>query len=247
MRVKRLEELQAAIHAIEGVQGTESMLCPPSAGQSMAPSSVPPSPGLHEWFGLAEAQTQTQNPLWIPPVGILLRQAALCSGGGGVVWIGRCVWPYPRALGSAGLLRRSIFIEPSDDASRLWAIDVAARSPAAAAVVADGSGLNLAATRRLQLAAESGSAPVLCARPPQELDRLSAAAIRWLVRCTPSTDKTPRWTVELLRCKGVRPETEVLRWTMEWKGAQGDLAVHAELVDRSDPAPRLFAGVQRSA
>ena len=236
MRVKRLEELQAAIHAIEGgrvalTASAASRQCDPprtTRPPAAASLSVPP-PGLHEWFGLAEAQTQTQNPLWIPPVGILLRQAALCSGGGGVVWIGRCVWPYPRALVYAGLLRRSIFIEPSDDASRLWAIDVAARSPAAAAVVADGSGFDLAATRRLQLAAESGSAPVLCARPPQELDRLSAAAIRWLVRCTPSTDKTPRWTVELLRCKGVQPG--------EWKSAQGGVAVHAALVDRPDPAP----------
>ena len=63
----------------------------------------------------------------------------------------------------------------------LWAIDLA-RCTAVAAVVADGS--RLAATRRLQLAAESGSALVLCARPPEEIDHLSAATTRWRGRPT---------------------------------------------------------------
>jgi protein ImuA len=153
------------------------------------------------------------------------------------------------------LLRRSVFIDPPDDGTRLWAIDAAARCSAAAAVVADGSGLDLAATRRLQLAAEAGSALVLCARPPGELECLSAAATRWRVHCARLADENPslnpslnpRWIVELLRCKGVRPKSEVLRWTMEWKGAQGGLVVHAVLVDRPDPAPQSVVGIRRSA
>jgi hypothetical protein len=212
------------------------------------------------------------GPRWTPPLGILLHLALQSlegrsgGGGGGVVWIGRRCWPYPHVLGSAGL-RRSVFIDPPDDASRLWAIDLAARCRAVASVVADGAGLDMAATRRLQLAAEAGSSLVLCARPPDELDRLSAAATRWLVRCAPSADKAPRWIVELLRCKGVQPESRVLRapggnvssrsvasgggrrWTVEWKGAQGGLVVHTVLVDRSDPAeqPQAGARARRSA
>ena len=145
-------------------------------------------------------------------------------------------------------MQRSIFVDPPDGASRLWTIDLAARCPGVAAVVADGSGLDMAATRRLQLASEAGSALVLCARPPNEVDHLSAAATRWLVRCAPATDKAPRWIVELLRCKGVQPESEVLR-TVEWKGAQGGVVVHAALVDRPDPAeqPQAGARARRSA
>jgi len=146
------------------------------------------------------------------------------------------------------LLRQSIFIDPPDDMSRLWAIDLAARCPAVAAVVADGSRLDMAATRRLQLAAEAGSALVLCARPPSEIDHLSAATTRWRVRCALSADKIPRWNVELLRCKGMRPDGQ---WTVEWRSAQaqaqGGVVVHAALADRPDPAAPARAPVRWSA
>ncbi len=204
-------------------------------------------PGLHEWFGLAD------TPRWIPPLGILLYLVSRSltgeggKGRGGVAWIGRHCWPFLHGLPPADrhvLLARSIFIDPPDAMSRLWAIDLAARCPATAVVVTDGSGLNLAATRRLQLAAESGSARVLSARPPREMNHLSAATTRWLVRSALSADKTPRWNVQLLRCKGMQPDGQ---WTVEWKSAQGGVVVHAVLADRPDPASKKGALVCRSA
>jgi len=48
-------------------------------------------------------------------------------------------------------------------------------------VVADGRGLTMAMTRRLQLAAESGHALALLARDPRDRSQLSAAATRWTV------------------------------------------------------------------
>jgi protein ImuA len=253
MRTQRLKELQTAIHAIEGGWGgthsEDAAGVRVVRGRVDAPThdslrSLCVPPGVHEWFGVAHAAHN-----WAPPLGILLHLAlrSLEGSPGCVVWIGRRCWPYPHVLNGVGL-RRSIFVDPPDGASRLWTIDLAARCPGVAAVVADGSGLDMAATRRLQLASEAGSALVLCARPPNEVDHLSAAATRWLVRCAPATDKVPRWIVELLRCKGVQPESEVLR-TMEWKGAQGGVVVHAALVDRSDPAeqPQADARARRSA
>jgi protein ImuA len=253
MRTQRLEELQAAIHAIEGgwhegggkgkpclPLGTEDCLRLTGANELALATPA----GVHEWFGVAHAAHG-----WAPPLGILLHLAlrSLEGGPGCVVWIGRRCWPYPHVLNGAGL-QRSIFVDPPDGASRLWTIDLAARCPGVAAVVADGSGLDMAATRRLQLASEAGSALVLCARPPNEVDHLSAATTRWLVRCAPAADRAPRWIVELLRCKGVQPESEVLR-TVEWKGAQGGVVVHAALVDRPDPAeqPQAGARARRSA
>ncbi|MHC4786742.1 MAG: ImuA family protein, partial [Planctomycetota bacterium] len=239
MRTPRLKELQTAIHAIEG-GWYEAGGTGPGGTHSWC---VPPK-GVHEWFGVAHAAHN-----WAPPLGILLHLAlrSLEGSPGCVVWIGRRCWPYPHVLNGAGL-RRSIFVDPPDGASRLWTIDLAARCPGVAAVVADGSGLDMAATRRLQLSAEAGSALVLCARPPNEVDRLSAAATRWRVRCAPATGRAPRWIVELLRCKGVQPESEVLR-TVEWKGAPGGVVVHAALVDRPDPAeqPQAGARARRSA
>ena len=208
------------------------------------PDELPMPPGLHEWFGLTDA------PRWIPPLGILLylvNQSLTGEGSRAVAWIGRHCWPFLHGLPPADrnvLLARSIFIDPPDEMSRLWAIDLAARCPATAVVVTDGSGLNLAATRRLQLAAESGSARVLCARPPREMNHLSAATTRWLVRSAPSADKIPRWNVQLLRCKGMQPDGQ---WTVEWKSAQGGVVVHAVLADRPDPASKNGALVRRSA
>ena len=250
MQAERLTQLREAIAAIEHGK-------PRRAPSSRCIGGLPVTPGFHEWFGLADSPRAPRTQRWIPPLGILLylaRRSLRAAGGGRteVVWIGRRCWPFLQGLAPDDrgvLLRQSIFIDPPDDMSRLWAIDLAARCPAVAAVVADGSRLDMAATRRLQLAAESGSALVLCARPPSEIDHLSAATTRWRVRCALSADKIPRWNVELLRCKGMRPDGQ---WTVEWRSAQvqaqGSIVVHAALADRPDPAaPAGDALVRRSA
>ncbi|MEZ6015570.1 MAG: hypothetical protein R3F49_10680 [Planctomycetota bacterium] len=67
-------------------------------------------------------------------------------------------------------------------------------------MVADASGFDMAATRRLALAANTGEALALLARPPHEAGALSAAATRWQV--TRAGDSlAPRWRLTLLRAK----------------------------------------------
>jgi hypothetical protein len=146
-----------------------------------------------------------------------------------VVWIGRAVRPYPHLLlrgcppfsrfassrqSTANvrdrlLLERSLFIDPPDDRTRLWAIDLALRCPALSAVIADGRGLSMSQTRRLQLAAEAGGTLALLARPPEEAGELSAARTRWRVSPTPSATDRPRWNIELLHRKGARGDLNV--------------------------------------
>lgn len=110
------------------------------------------------------------------------------------------------------LLSRSLFVDAARH--RPWAIEAALRCPSVAAVVADGSGLDMRATRRMQLAAEAGRSFGLLARPAREERELSAAATRWRVRRSlrRDADPRPRWTIELLRCKSVRGGM----WT--WRG-----------------------------
>ncbi|MEE8460043.1 MAG: hypothetical protein V3S08_09215 [Phycisphaerales bacterium] len=250
MKAKQLAQLREAIAAIEHGRHDQSG----SRASASGADTLPLPPGVHEWFGLDDKSCTSRTSRWIPPLGILLYLArrSLEGNQAGVVWIGRRCWPFLQGLAPDDrgvLLRQSIFIDPPDVMTRLWAIDLAARCPAVAAVVADGSRLDMAATRRLQLAAEAGSALVLCARPPGEIDHLSAATTRWRVRCASSADKIPRWNVELLRCKGMRPEGQ---WTVEWRSAQakdkGSIVVHAALADRPDPAaPAGGALVLRSA
>jgi hypothetical protein len=215
---------------------------------------------VHEWFGLAEPASASRG--WTPPLGILihlawqaLEQASNAASGGRVIWIGRRIWPHPRALiretaegvvgGVGGLLCCSVFIDPPDDASRLWAIDLALRCPAVVAVVADGHGLELPQTRRLQLAAEAGAALGLLSRPPGELERRSTASTRWRVR--PALGPRPRWAVELLRCKGAHRQTAAAMvdvggvggvggqrtWTLELDRVKGVVSAPAEVGDRS--------------
>jgi hypothetical protein len=79
------------------------------------------------------------------------------------------------------LVGRSLFIDPPHGDERIWAIDLAMRCPAFAVVVADGSGLEMAHSRRLQLAAQEGRSLALLARPTRDEQCISAAATRWRV------------------------------------------------------------------
>ena len=192
--------------------------------------------------------------------------------GGVVVWIGRYCWPHPRVMvrreaGFNGareaegrmLLRRSLFADPSGTAARLWAVDLALRSPAVAAVVTDGRGFDMAATRRLQLAAESRRGMALLARPRDELSCLSVAATRWVVAWAgpsaqerksirekaaswpedsdvngdmPSWLFRPRWILTLQRCRSQRTAVHTEhQWMLEWKRGQLVVVVSSELVD----------------
>jgi hypothetical protein len=222
---------------------------------------------IHEWF-CDERGNGFVRRGWLPPHSLFIHFAYLAiapeaSDVGLIIWIGRRIWPHAASLWRAAwpgcddfsiaaqLLNRSVFINPPDDASRVWAIDLALRSAAVKVVLADGSRLKMAESRRLQLAAERGKALALLARPGWEVAELSAAATRWRVRRTPSSSSAPRWIVELLRCKqsqGRSGSAMVLHnlsranscgdadaggWEVEY-AAPGHLRLVADVVDRSD-------------
>ncbi len=227
--------LATAIRVIEGITDRAG----PAEREDVDPGWEGPSLArgmIHEWFvgGLIESSRND----W-PPLGILAHLAARAlegepGVGGRVLWIGRRCWPYPPALAafSPVLLRRSVFVEAphTPPAARVWAIDAALRCPAITAVVADGSGLDIAATRRLQLAAHAGRALALIARPFREIQELSTAATRWVVGRRVFAGR-PGWTVELVRRKGVGHLMEVgWRCGLEWDHASGVVGVPADVV-----------------
>ncbi len=103
-----------------------------------------------------------------------------------IIWVGKKCFPYPAVLARDSgrdlrLLQRSLFVRAESLADRVWVADLAVRCGLAGAVIADGSSLDMAATRRLQLAAKSRGAFIFLARPPQDLDKLSAASTRWMI------------------------------------------------------------------
>jgi len=230
--------------------------------------------GVHEWFS-AEAS----GAAWLPPMAVLIGlawraiSADAPASGGQVVWVGRRCWAYPHALvrrdpaepGGAGdrlLLERSVFVDPPDRATRVWAIDLALRRPGVAVVIGDASGLTMAESRRVQLATVSrggiGGAVGLLARPGWERRELSAARTRWLVTPTSAAESDlyeQSWTAELLRCKGVQPAVWSARaWRVrrdhgtgsigEWTPSDGGVA--ADVVDRSAGASRASPGIART-
>lgn len=210
----------------------------------------PPAPGadhlrwgcLHEWF----CEEQDGAPALLLHIARrAMRQRAGAADAAGVrpiIWISPHRRTYPPAL--APLLPMVVWVQSPDRRARLWSIDLALRCRGVSAVIADGVGLEMAASRRLQLAAETGGTLGLLYRPMRDRSMLSVAATRWMVRPSPSPTSHPRWSVELLRCKGAQPDREAPRcFTVEWDHVQGDLVVPDQLADRSGAAAGATARV----
>jgi hypothetical protein len=209
----------------EGGEGGEGV----RAEASVSPWASLTRGQVHEWLGGLGGDEGREGGDEHAPMPLLVHLAwrALSDDGGSgaagdglVVWIGRTVWPSGWALASADplgrhLLRRSLLVDARDAGERVWAMDLALRQPGVAAVIGDGTGLDMAASRRLQLAAASrarggdgpgGTAPLaLLSRPGREGRALSAAATRWRAGPVVSENGRPRWSVALVRRKGLRP------------------------------------------
>jgi hypothetical protein len=207
--------------------------------------------GIHEWFAGSEERdgipAQAPRAILAHVARAAMKTRLGEPGYSSLIWIGRMCWPCPAVI--PDLLACSIWIDPPDAASRLWAIDLALRCKGVGAVIADGCGLDMGSSRRLQLAAEAGRTIGLLARPASEVRVLSAAATRWRVSLVPTEGKRPRWTVELLRCKGVRPATDAsaMRCIVEWQHAQGACRVSPEMAGGAGAPARVGGEVGSGA
>jgi len=156
-----------------------------------------------------------------------------------------------RDLFAPGLLRaglhpdRVIYAEARRDRDILPLVEEGLREKGLAAVVGEVTRMGLAASRRLQLAAEGSGVSALIIRrwwtlAEKELTALPTAAVtRWRIAPAPSEFLPApglgreRWQVELLRCRGAEP----FSWILEACDAKGRLALPADLADRPDQAP----------
>lgn len=171
----------------------------------------------------------------------------LFSRRGPVAWIAaRRARLYAPGLAALGLdPRRLVLVEATRGAERAWAFEEALRSGVPAAVLAELEEPGFVASRRLQLAAGSGTTGLLLAqgRPPAAP---SAARSRWRIASASSTPRiaglacgddagdrglalsigpgAPRWRVELRRGPGATTGA----WTIEC-GAGGPQLADAAL------------------
>lgn len=128
-----------------------------------------------------------------------------------ILWIGKRSWPSPPALAalsslhnshSQSLFEHSIFIDPQNDTTTLWAIDLALRSCAVDLVVAACPSISRTTTQRLSLAAQKYGTTALLLRTYNSHTTPSCAASRWIVTPTPTTYCTPSWKLSLAKLRG---------------------------------------------
>ena len=146
--------------------------------------------------------------------------------------------------------RRLVVARCANRQDMLWAMEEGLRDPALAAVVAEPDRpVALTASRRLQLAAETGGVTGLVLRRGTAEAALSPSAVfsRWRVDSAPvlgipgAPEEGARWRIELLRCRGslasgtdaaatagVRENPGLRRWTVDWCDATRDLSLASD-------------------
>lgn len=180
--------------------------------------------------------------------------AALIAGRvpGAVLW---CVDAATRAnlygpgLAAFGLdPRRLIIVRCPNRTDMLWAMEEGLRSPELGAVIGEPDGtVDLAASRRLQLAAEAGGVlGVVLARGPGQRQQFAPSALesRWQIDTAPIRNRSgPCWQVVLMRCRGMT-QREHAQWTVERNEATDHFSVADAFTDRpADPwAGQRLAG-----
>ena len=217
-RVARLEGIGQAQHGADAIPVCEGLLLP-DGGLARA--------AMHEVLTTS------------PGSGTAFCAVLLARTGGTVFWIaagrdGPLAWP--EGLAQFGLAPATLIIVRAERwPDALWAMEEVLRCPAVTGALlavdpglASGDGrLDLTATRRLQLAAETGRALGLLLRPDIAKAQHTAATTRWRVGplgAGPGLED-PRWQLELLRARGGRPGGP---WAVTWHAAAGRLDLDEE-------------------
>jgi len=237
-RQERLADLRRYLAEAEGFGQAAAVL---PFGAPAIDAALPwqglPLAGLHEIENAGPAEEGGAAETFL--AGILARLAPARP----VLWCLRRADLHAPGLALIGLEpRRLVLLRASHERDILWAMEEGLRSRALAAVVGEIEALSTAASRRLQLAAESAGVTGFVLHRSAGSAAASAAVTRWRVAALPSVPVArepgigrPRWRVELLRCRGGMPAA----WDVEACDATGIVAVSAALADR--PALRQIS------
>ncbi|MGD2133962.1 MAG: hypothetical protein PVI23_14300 [Maricaulaceae bacterium] len=238
----RLEDLRRKVRAIES-----RTLAPP---RPCGEGEVALPPGLHEarpdaYFDAPAALTYLAARAQTPLVWIACKAAGQDFG-----------TLSPAALAAWGLNpTQVIHVAAPKVADALWAMEAALKAgvPHVVGEVGAGEAYDLAASRRLQMAAEATGASVWALRS-WHAPNPTAALTRWRIAALPGSQAThkgavglpglaaPRWRAVLERAHArlghVRPQT----FDLEWDHEAHRLRLAAEMADR--PARRAAVAEQ---
>jgi protein ImuA len=240
----RLEALRAEVRAIESAGVAAARECLPFglesidarlAGGGLACAALheaaPDRPGLSD---------DAAATLFL--AGIAARRTI--GDAGTVLWAVARRDLFAPGLARAGLAPEHVlYAECGRDEDVLAVMEEGLRHGGLAAVVGEVRRVPMAATRRLQLAAEEGGTMALMLKRWRKSDEdplaaPSAAVTRWRIGCAPSEALPaggigrPRWRLTLARQRGGEPH----HWIMEGPDAKGRLALPADAEHRSNPA-----------
>ncbi|MEE2981532.1 MAG: damage-inducible mutagenesis protein [Pseudomonadota bacterium] len=231
-----LDALRARIRTLELGAGGGDM--------EAVPLAVPAIDGALPWGGLPRGALH-EIVAGGPGVGEGFAAALLAQfieGRGPALWCLARGDLFGPGLGAVGLApHRQIITRARHADDVLWAMEEGLRSGVPGAVLGEPRGLDLAAGRRLQLAARAGSVACLVLRLPGiTKSEVSVAVTRWRVDAAPSLPLdelpglgAPRWRVGLLRCRGAVPR----EWLLEWNNETCDFAVVSLLGERAADSP----------
>ncbi len=150
---------------------------------------------LLEHYGTGELQ------LLMPALAHLSQPRDDAAEAGWITWVAPPFEPYPPALQQWGVnLSRVLIVRPRKPTEALWAAEQALSSGNCAAVLLWPDTLDDAASRRLQLAAETGQSWAIAFRSIKALSQPSAAALR--IRLSAGDKGTD---LSILKSRGGRP------------------------------------------
>ncbi len=229
-RAALLADLRARIQRLEGLGGEGARTLPFGVPDldSVFPAGGLPLGCLHEVTGEGPGAGTAFT------AGLL---AKLATAAAPVVWIVRGRDLHAAGLAAYGLTPdRLIAVRATRDADALWAMEEALRCKRLSAVLGEVGALDLTASRRLQLAAESSGVTGVLLQTGPRRSAASAAVTRWRIAPAPSEPLEPgvgdpRWSVALERCRGGRPGV----WLLEWR--DGALVDAATAPARTAPMP----------
>jgi protein ImuA len=232
-RAATLAALRARVARMERGGAAEAL----ERGDGRAIKLSPAIDAALPWGGLARAGL---HEITGPDIGAVTAFAALILARteNTVLWISPEPNAWPPGLARFGLRpEHLVFVHAGSAQDGLWAMEESLRCPGIGGALLELREIDLTAARRLQLAAESGGPIGLLLRGDAETGQASPALTRWRVSPIAGTGAAhdlgdPGWRLDLLRCRGGKPQSWETRWrasTDSLTTDDDDVANHSHL------------------
>ncbi len=191
--------------------------------------------GIHEFVSMSPECAAATSGFMASLLGSTVRAHDTC------LWISNGRTLFPPALRFFGVNpERILFVDNRKPADLSWMIEQALKCEALGAVVGEVTDLDLAQSRRLQLAVEQSRVNCFLHRYRPKIASAIASVCRWKIRPVPSALHEglpgvgfPAWEVTLEKVRNGQPGS----WQMQWVEDHFEMADHEKIRFHMVPAP----------